>query len=239
MTTKAIALLEQRRQGLLPPGRRGQHRQARPRRRRVRSDRRDRRPRRGGPGGAGVREEGRQHVCVRHRRPRPHQPDRRGRLHHPRATVTLLTADDQPMTINYATAAVTGSQQHTGTQLRIAGYGPRAANIVGLTDQTDLFFTIADALRLPQTDEELSRNGRIQLAPAPSPPVPVSSSTARRSTATRRSPSPSAAGDPPCLSRLRLWPKGRSPSTPPPRPAAAPGPSGPSVTSPAEPSTNS
>ena len=83
----------------------------------------------------------------------------------PGATVTLLTADDQPMTINYATAAVTGSQQHTGTQLRIAGYGPRAANVVGLTDQTDLFFTIADALRLPQTAEELSRNGRIQLAP--------------------------------------------------------------------------
>ena len=43
--------------------------------------------------------------------------------------------------------------------------GPRAANVVGLTDQTDLFFTIADALRLPQTDEELSRNGRIQLSP--------------------------------------------------------------------------
>jgi alkaline phosphatase len=77
----------------------------------------------------------------------------------------LLTADDQPMTINYATAAVSGSQQHTGTQLRIAGYGPRAANVVGLTDQTDLFFTIADALRLPQTAQELSRNGRIQLAP--------------------------------------------------------------------------
>ena len=83
----------------------------------------------------------------------------------PGSTVTLLTADDQPMPINYATAAVTGSPQHTGPQLRIAGYGPRAANIVGLTDQTDLFFTIADALRLPQTDEELSRNGRIQLSP--------------------------------------------------------------------------
>jgi alkaline phosphatase len=35
------------------------------------------------------------------------------------------------MTINYATVAVTGSQQHTGTQLRIAGSGPRAANVVG------------------------------------------------------------------------------------------------------------
>jgi len=51
------------------------------------------------------------------------------------------------MTINYATW--TGSsQQHTGSQLRIAGYGPGAANIVGLTDQTDLYFTIRDALGL-------------------------------------------------------------------------------------------
>jgi alkaline phosphatase len=32
--------------------------------------------------------------------------------------------------------------------VRIAGYGPQAANIVGLTDQTDLHFTIARALRL-------------------------------------------------------------------------------------------
>lgn len=66
----------------------------------------------------------------------------------PGLTVNLLTADDQPMTLNYATAPAGGSQQHTGSQLRIAGYGPRAANVVGLTDQTDLFFTISDALRL-------------------------------------------------------------------------------------------
>jgi alkaline phosphatase len=83
----------------------------------------------------------------------------------PGLTVNLLTADDEPMTINYATAAAGGSQQHTGTQLRLAGYGPRAANVVGLTDQTDLFFTIADALKLPQTPAELSRNARVQIAP--------------------------------------------------------------------------
>ena len=40
------------------------------------------------------------------------------------------------------------SMEHTGTQLRIAAYGPHAANVVGLTDQTDLFFTIRDALGL-------------------------------------------------------------------------------------------
>ena len=65
----------------------------------------------------------------------------------PGKTVTLTTADNAPMTINYATSTGT-SQQHTGTQLRVAGYGPGAANIVGLTDQTDLYFTMRDALGL-------------------------------------------------------------------------------------------
>jgi alkaline phosphatase len=66
----------------------------------------------------------------------------------PGLTATLLTKDDAPMTLSYGTAPAGGSQEHTGTQVRIAGYGPRAANVVGLTDQTDLFSTIADALRL-------------------------------------------------------------------------------------------
>ncbi len=66
----------------------------------------------------------------------------------PGLTVNLLTADDAPMTINYATAAKGASMQHTGSQLRIAGYGPGAANIVGLTDQTDLNTTIRRALGL-------------------------------------------------------------------------------------------
>ncbi|RZI94256.1 MAG: hypothetical protein EOO67_04985, partial [Microbacterium sp.] len=38
------------------------------------------------------------------------------------------------------------AQQHTGAQLRIAGFGPGAANIVGLTDQTDTFKTIIRTL---------------------------------------------------------------------------------------------
>ncbi len=66
----------------------------------------------------------------------------------PGSTVNLLTADDAPMTINYATAVKGSSMQHTGTQLRIAGYGPGAANIVGLTDQTDLNTTIRRILGL-------------------------------------------------------------------------------------------
>ena len=39
------------------------------------------------------------------------------------------------------------SQQHTGSQVRVAGYGPGAANVVGLIDQTDLFFIIRDGMR--------------------------------------------------------------------------------------------
>ncbi len=67
----------------------------------------------------------------------------------PGLTTTLLTHDGAPMTIAYGTAPAGSSQEHTGTQVRIAGYGPKAANVVGLTDQTDLHFTIASALRLP------------------------------------------------------------------------------------------
>jgi alkaline phosphatase len=66
----------------------------------------------------------------------------------PGVTVNLLTADKAPMTISYATAAKGSSMQHTGSQLRVAGYGPGAANIVGLTDQTDLNTTIRRALGL-------------------------------------------------------------------------------------------
>ena len=50
------------------------------------------------------------------------------------------------MTISYATADITGSQQHTGTEVRIAAGGPQAANVLGVTNQTDLFFTMKRAL---------------------------------------------------------------------------------------------
>ena len=59
----------------------------------------------------------------------------------PGLTVTLETADKAPMTLSYGTAPAGSSQEHTGTQVRTAGYGPQAANVVGLTDQTDLHFT--------------------------------------------------------------------------------------------------
>lgn len=66
----------------------------------------------------------------------------------PGLTATLTTTEGVPMTINYGTAPANGSQEHTGTQVRIAAAGPYAANVLGLTDQTDLNTTIVDALGL-------------------------------------------------------------------------------------------
>jgi alkaline phosphatase len=61
-------------------------------------------------------------------------------------TATLVTHDNANLTISYATAEITGSQQHTGTEVRIAAGGPQAANVLGVTNQTDLFFTMKRAL---------------------------------------------------------------------------------------------
>ncbi|AWC76122.1 alkaline phosphatase [Serratia marcescens] len=63
----------------------------------------------------------------------------------PGLTQTLTTRDGAPMTLSYGNSEEE-SQGHTGTQLRVAAYGPHAANVVGLTDQTDLFFTMRDAM---------------------------------------------------------------------------------------------
>lgn len=43
------------------------------------------------------------------------------------------------MRIHYGTAPEGGSQEHTGTQVRIAAQGPGATGVVGVIDQTDLF----------------------------------------------------------------------------------------------------
>ncbi len=76
-------------------------------------------------------------------------------------STALTTADGTVMKISYGTAAAGQSQQHTGTQLRIAGYGPGAANVVGLTDQTDLFGTITRSLGVTTDTASLSRGATI------------------------------------------------------------------------------
>lgn len=65
----------------------------------------------------------------------------------PGLTAALNTRDGTVMTVNYGTAEE-GSQGHTGTQLRVAAFGPRAVNVSGLLDQTDLHYIIRDALGL-------------------------------------------------------------------------------------------
>lgn len=65
----------------------------------------------------------------------------------PGLTQALLTKDGSVMAVNYGNSE-SDSQEHTGAQLRVAAYGPGAANVVGLTDQTDLFFTMRDAMEL-------------------------------------------------------------------------------------------
>lgn len=65
----------------------------------------------------------------------------------PGKTATLVTNEGAEMTIHYGTNNE-GSQSHTGTQLRLAGSGPQAANLTGLTDQTDLFHTVCRALAI-------------------------------------------------------------------------------------------
>lgn len=73
--------------------------------------------------------------------------------HSPGRIATVLTHDGQPMTIGYATVADSEagdeqSQDHTGTQVRIAAQGPQAANVVGVINQTDVFGIMTRALGL-------------------------------------------------------------------------------------------
>lgn len=65
----------------------------------------------------------------------------------PGLTQTLTTREGGLMTISYGNSEE-DSQGHTGTQLRVAAYGPHAANVVGLTDQTDLFYTLKAAMEI-------------------------------------------------------------------------------------------
>ncbi|WP_307786998.1 alkaline phosphatase [Mycolicibacterium mengxianglii] len=74
---------------------------------------------------------------------------------YPGLTRKLTTADDTDMIVSYGTSADVDvdDEGHTGTQVRVAAFGPRAGNVVGLTDQTDLFFTMTDALGIDRGGE--------------------------------------------------------------------------------------
>ncbi|MFJ6651624.1 alkaline phosphatase [Microbacterium sp. NPDC091313] len=83
----------------------------------------------------------------------------------PGLSIKLKTVEGQEMIVAYGTTALPGSQggsqQHTGAQVRIAAYGPGAGNVVGLSDQTDLFFTAANALRLERDLTSLSAGAKV------------------------------------------------------------------------------
>ncbi|MFE5217134.1 MULTISPECIES: alkaline phosphatase [unclassified Streptomyces] len=66
----------------------------------------------------------------------------------PGLSSTLVTDEGQQLKVNYSTNTPGQSQEHTGTQVRIAAQGPQAYRVLGVTNQTDLFATIREALRL-------------------------------------------------------------------------------------------
>lgn len=92
-------------------------------------------------------------------------------------STVLKTADGNNMVVSYGTAQDDsrdadggyngGDMEHTGTQLRIAASGPGAQRVIGLTDQTDNFYTIAGALGLATSTESqkaLSDNGTVKVS---------------------------------------------------------------------------
>ncbi|GGX41309.1 alkaline phosphatase [Streptomyces noursei] len=66
----------------------------------------------------------------------------------PGLSSTLVTNEGQQLKVNYSTNTPGRSQEHTGTQVRIAAQGPQAYRVLGITNQTDLFTTIRRALGL-------------------------------------------------------------------------------------------
>ncbi|MDI2127964.1 alkaline phosphatase [Yinghuangia seranimata] len=65
----------------------------------------------------------------------------------PGLSSTLVTNEGQQLKVNYSTNTPGQSQEHTGTEVRIAAQGPQAYRVLGVTNQTDLFTTLREALR--------------------------------------------------------------------------------------------
>ena len=77
--------------------------------------------------------------------------------HSPGTYSTLITVDEAMMTVGYATNLPGRSQEHTGTEVRIAAQGPLAFNLAGVVDDTDIYRTIARALDLTKASAEAPR----------------------------------------------------------------------------------
>jgi len=66
--------------------------------------------------------------------------------HSPGAITTLTTKEGATLVVNYATNIHGQSQDHTGSEVRVAAQGPQAANVLGVVDQTDLNHLLASAI---------------------------------------------------------------------------------------------
>ena len=95
------------------------------------------------------------------------------------AYTTLQTVDGQPIRIAYGTAPVSGSQAHTGSTVPVFASGPRAADIVGTIDQTELFpvLTNTQAGAGPARRRSSSRATSAATCPPRSPSRPAPAAT--------------------------------------------------------------
>jgi len=55
---------------------------------------------------------------------------------------TLQSADGVPIRVSYGTGKTPPGQSHTGARVPVAAIGPQASNVMGIRDQTDLFWTL-------------------------------------------------------------------------------------------------
>lgn len=71
----------------------------------------------------------------------------------PGLTQKLRTKEGSVMYVGYSTETPGErvNMKHTGAQVRVAAYGPQAANVTGLLDQTDLHFMVKRAFKLGET----------------------------------------------------------------------------------------
>jgi alkaline phosphatase len=69
---------------------------------------------------------------------------------HPSGLISALkTKEGGTLFVSYSTNGYHRSQDHTGTEIRIAATGPQAANVLGVINQTDLFNIMSRAIREP------------------------------------------------------------------------------------------
>lgn len=103
-----------------------------------------------------------------------------------RQTVTLKTAEGDPMYLAYSTGI--GGADHTGTQIRVAAVGPQAANVNGVIDQTDVFNLLVGLP--PSTPAPGPSVTTTVTSTVTAPPPPATTVTGPTVTTTRTVPAP-------------------------------------------------